>query len=69
MSLVQLSHKIAELRAEYVLHRPRFGRDDVDLDLAMAKRGGNFETYEAGADNDGPASLAGAGDQVAAVSE
>jgi hypothetical protein len=66
---VQLPHEVAELRAKHALHRPRLGRDDVNLDLAMTQRGGRFEPDEAGADDDGAPSLVAAGDQVAAVGE
>src|SRR5215471_18571232 len=41
MRLVQRPHEIPERRAEYALHRPSLGRDDMDLDLAMAQCGGS----------------------------
>ena len=67
--LVQLPYEVAELRAEHALHRPRLRRDDVNLDLAMTQRAGRFKPNEAGAEHDGAASLVGASDQIAAVSE
>ena len=69
MALVQLPYEVAELRAEHAFHRPRLGRDDMNLDLAMTQRGGRFKPDEAGADDHGAASLVGASDQVAAVGE
>src|SRR5215467_14836376 len=69
MALVQLPYEVAELRAEYALHRPRLGRDDVNLDLAMTQRGGGFKPDEAGTEDDGAVSLVGASDQIAAVGE
>jgi hypothetical protein len=64
-----VTYKIAERRAQDALHRPRFRRDDMDFDLAMAQRGGCFEPDKAGADHDSTAPFSGASDQIAAVAE
>ncbi len=69
MCLVQRAHEISQRRPEHPLHRPRLGRDDMNLDLAMPQSGGRFEPDEARADNDGAAPFPGASDQIAAVGE
>ena len=49
--LVQRANEIAELRPEHALHRPRFRRHDMDLDIAGAQRRRRFEPDEARADD------------------
>ena len=38
MLFVQRANEVAELRPEHALHRPRFRRHDMDLDIAGAQR-------------------------------
>ncbi len=55
MLLVNRAHEAAEVRAQNFLHRMLFRRDDMDLDVARAERGRDFEADEAGAEHDRPA--------------
>ena len=50
--LVQRADEVAHVRSEHTLHRPLFRRHHVDLDVARAQRGRDFEPDKAGADHD-----------------
>ena len=67
--LVERAHEIAELGAENALQRPRFRRDDMDLDAARAQRRRDFEPDEARADDDRAARASSRRDDGAAVGE
>ena len=54
MLLVDRLDEAAELGPENFLHRPLFRRDDMDLDVARAQRGRDFEADEARAEHDDP---------------
>ena len=58
--LVQRANEIAQLRPEHALHRPRFRRHDVDLDIARTQRRRDFEPDEARADHERAARAFGA---------
>ena len=53
--LVDRAHEAAELGPQNFLHRMLFRRDDMDLDVARAQRGRDFEADEARPEDDRPA--------------
>ncbi len=65
--LVERLHEAAELGPQNFLHRPFFRRDDMDLDVARAQRGRDFEADEARAEHDDPLCRLGAFDDRLAV--
>ena len=65
--LVERLHEAAELRPQNFLHRPFFRRDDMDLDVARAQRGRDFEADEARPEHDDPLRRLGAFDDRPAV--
>ena len=67
MLLVKRLHEAAEIGTQDFLHRPLFRRDDMDLDVARAQRGRDFEPDEARAEHDDPLCRLGAFDDRPAV--
>src|SRR5262245_24465152 len=65
--LMECTHEIPHLRTQDALHRALLGGDDMDLDLAGAQRGSDFEPDEARAQHDRAASCLGALDDGAAI--
>ena len=67
--LVEFADEVAGLGAEDPFEGSRVRGDDVDLEAALAQRGGDFQPDEACADDDHSPSRAGGGDDRAAVGE
>ena len=66
---MQRAHEVAHVGAEDALHRPRLGRNDMDLDLAGAQRRRDLEPDEARADHDRALGILGIGDDGAGIVE
>src|SRR5690606_27405845 len=69
VGLVGAADEGAEIVAEHAAERYVLGRDDVDFEAAVAQRGGDLETDEAGAGDRGTARALGGRDYGAAVGE
>ncbi len=69
MVLVDRLNEAAEVRPQDLFHRPFFRRDDMDLDVARAQRGRDFEPDEARAEHNDPLCRLGAFDDRLAVLE
>src|SRR5205807_2574264 len=63
------TNSLSELRAEHALQRLMLRRHDMDLDVPMAKRSGDFETDEARPDHEGAAGVLGLSDDGARILE
>src|SRR6185437_8977282 len=69
MLFLQRAHEIAERRTQHALHRPRLGRDDMNLAAALTQSSRRFETDEARADDDRAAPRLRGGDDAAGVAQ
>ena len=67
--LVQSANEVAHLWAENALHRPRLGRDHVNVKPSRPQGGGNLEPDEARADHHGAACRFGAFDDGSAIGQ